>query len=81
MNDKIKHEQVDTSANAKIDKKDEPVLPIKIPLSIVRWLAYSAYCSGMLSVWYPSLVGYWGYIGTSLLLGHFASQLNALIKK
>jgi hypothetical protein len=83
MSDKRQLPNIETSKDVKmpVSNKEEPGLPVKIPLSVIRWLAYSVYCSGMLSWWYPQLVGVWGYIGTSLLLGHFASQLNELIKK
>jgi hypothetical protein len=64
-----------------IEQKGEPGLPVKIPVSIVRWLAYSVTFSGALAVWYPRFVGWDGLVGTCLILGHFASQLNALIKK
>jgi len=78
----------DTSKNALKDKpkfpedrKEEPGLPVKIPLSIVRWLAYSISFAGPLALWYPQLVGWDGLVGTCLIIGHFASQLNAIIKK
>jgi hypothetical protein len=65
------------------DKKEEPGLPVKIPLSIVRWAMYSCFMSAAtLSFLMPPMditVRQW--VGISVILGHFASQLNALIKK
>jgi hypothetical protein len=63
-----------------IEKKQEPGLPVKIPLSIVRWLAYSLLFTVVLipAMWELNI---WWTISPSLILGHFASQLNALIKK
>jgi hypothetical protein len=62
------------------EKKDEPGLPVKIPLSVVRWLAYSLLFTTVLipAMWELNI---WWTISPSLILGHFASQLNALIKK
>jgi hypothetical protein len=68
---------IDTSKNAEVNK-GEPGLPVKIPLSIVRWLAYSI---GIALLLIPFHLTFWQGINGSLLLGHFASQLNALIKK
>lgn len=59
----------------------EPTLPVFIPMRIVRWVLYSIGFTGPLAMWYPDLVGWDGLIGTCLILGHFASQLNALINK
>lgn len=75
--------QTDTSTNAKMDNAPakEPTLPVFIPMRIVRWLAYSMAFTAPLALWYPRLVGWDGLIGTCLILGHFASQLNALINK
>jgi hypothetical protein len=81
MSDKREFKQTDTSTSAKMDNNEQPGLPVKIPLSIVRWLVYSVTFSGALALWYPQYVGWDGLVGTCLILGHFASQLNALIKK
>lgn len=78
MSDKKDFKRVNSSD---IQDKGEPGLPVKIPLSILRWLAYSMIFAGSLALWYPELVGWDGLVGTCLILGHFASQLNALIKK
>lgn len=59
----------------------EPSLPVFIPMRIIRWLAYSMAFSAPLALWYPDMVGWDGLVGTCLILGHFASQLNALINK
>jgi hypothetical protein len=61
-----------------VEKKEEPGVPIKIPLSLVRWWAYSV---GAALLLIPFHLTYWQVINGSLLIGHFASQLNALIKK
>lgn len=71
--------EVNTSDNAKLGPK-EPALPVFIPMRIVRWLAYSAFICGLLI---PAM---WDQkvritISIALVLGHFASQLNALINK
>jgi hypothetical protein len=71
---------VNTSDNVTmpVSKKEEPGLPVKIPLSIVRWICYSA---GFACLLVPFNMTYWQLLGVSLILGHFASQLNAIIKK
>lgn len=73
------HKQVDTSTNAKMDKR-EPALPVFIPMRIVRWLAYSALICILLipAMWEQKIRV---TVSISLVLGHFASQLNALINK
>lgn len=58
----------------------EPTLPVFIPMRMVRWFAYSL-CFGLILA-----PGFWmvnarGVIGAAFILGHFASQLNALINK
>ena len=60
------------------DRKDEPGLPVKIPLSIMRWVSYSGFFGVLL---YPVTANVWQLLCSALILGHFASQLNALIKK
>lgn len=61
-----------------VEQKGEPGLPVKIPISIVRWLVYSA---GFACLVIPFAVNYWQVVCGGLILGHFASQLNALINK
>jgi hypothetical protein len=83
MSDKREFQQVDTSTNAKMDgKKEEPGLPVKIPLSTVRWFSYSFVFMILLT---PFIVGMeYDWLKLSfggMILGHFASQLNAIIKK
>jgi hypothetical protein len=80
MSDKREAIEVNTSENAKIPPK-EPSLPVFIPMRIVRWILYSMAFTGPLATWCPKFVGWDGLIGTCLILGHFASQLNALINK
>jgi hypothetical protein len=86
MSDKREHQQVDTAANAKMDRKKDPVLPVLIPMSIVRWLCYSLLFMFLLI---PFVAGTelndvrecMKALFGGLILGHFASQLNAIIKK
>jgi hypothetical protein len=68
---------IDTSKNAQLDK-EEPGLPVKIPLSIMRWVCYSGLFAALL---FPITESGWQLLCCALILGHFASQLNALIKK
>lgn len=56
----------------------EPGLPVNIPLSWLRWLIYSAGFACLLA---PFNCTIWQLVCGGLILGHFASQLNALIKK
>lgn len=60
--------------------KKEPGLPLIIPMSILRWLAYSALFTVIImpALWDKDV---WSTIAPALILGHFASQLNALINK
>lgn len=78
MSDKIEHQQVDTFANAKIDKKDEPGLPVNIPFSIVRWFAY-AICFSFLLI--PFVNDRWQMLCGGLILGWFAGLLNSIANK
>lgn len=74
--------QTDTSTNAKMDNAPakEPTLPVFIPMRIVRWLAYSAFiCLLLIPAMWEQKVRI--TISIALVLGHFASQLNALINK
>jgi hypothetical protein len=61
-------------------QEKEPGLPIKIPMSMLRWLAYSILFTLVLmpALWNNPV---WHTISPALILGHFASQLNALINK
>lgn len=76
---------VDTSTNATLpprttkETEEAPGLPVKIPLSWVRWVAYTM-------VFTLLLFPYWEDTGlkmvsTAAILAWFASQLNALINK
>lgn len=67
--------------NVKESPNKQTGIPITIPENIFKWLIYSALFSGPLASWYPQLVGWDGLIGSCLILGHFASQLNAVINK
>lgn len=84
--------QVDTSTNAKMDGKPkepptpnsvkEPSLPVKIPMSIVRWVCYSFIFMLLILPFVAGLErdGSKAVCG-GLILGWFASQLNAIINK
>jgi hypothetical protein len=80
------HKQVDTSTNAKMDNVKEPSLPVFIPMRIVRWILYSCFFT-MLLIPFIAMMSDRGIrsglaCGSGgLILGHFASQLNALINK
>jgi hypothetical protein len=63
-----------------VEKKGEPGLPVKIPISIVRWLVYSGFMIVLLGP-FIDYIGPYCCLTGGLILGHFASQLNALIKK
>jgi len=81
MSDKRKMPNIHTSKDVTmpVSKNDEPGLPVKIPLSIVRWVAYSTAFWVLLTPFlFPKI---WQHICGGLILGWFASQLNALIKK
>lgn len=54
----------------------EPSVPV--PMRIVRWVFYSTMFACSLI---PFAASYWQDICGGLILGHFASQLNALINK
>ena len=61
------------------DRKEEPGLPMRIPMSVIRWLVYS-FCFFWL------LLPFWVNDSAkkacaALILGWFAGQLNALINK
>jgi hypothetical protein len=65
-------------AEAAKEVKKEPGLPVTIPLSIVRWVWYSVVFACLLI---PFAASYWQEVCGGLILGWFASQLNALINK
>lgn len=73
--------QTDTSTNAKMDSKPpEPALPI--PWRVIRWVLYS-FVFMLLLVPFVAGSQHDGpkAVCGGLILGHFASQLNALINK
>lgn len=75
---------IDTSMNGKPkelptpNQTKDPGLPIHVPLSWLRWFCYSVVFAVLLI---PFLVNIWQLMCGALILGQFASQLNALIKK
>jgi len=79
MKDKKDFERVDSS-----DKptKSEPGLPVKIPMSIIRWILYS-FVFMLLLVPFVSGTDHDGPKAASggLMLGWFASLLNAIANK
>ncbi len=60
----------------------EPSLPVFIPMRIVRWSLYSVGFM-LLIIPFVAWTEYESYKSAcgGLILGHFASQLNALINK
>jgi hypothetical protein len=56
----------------------EPVIPIRIPMTIIRWLSYSI-CFFALLIPFNHTV--WQWICGALILGWFAGMLNAIINK
>lgn len=72
-------ERVDTSGVVNKTEK-QPSVPVHIPMAIVRWMAYSL-CFGLILAPGFWLINARGVIGAAFILGHFASQLNALINK
>jgi hypothetical protein len=73
--------EVNTSENAKLPAK-EPSLPVFIPMRMVRWVLYS-FVFMLLLVPFVSGLRYDGAKAAcgGMVLGWFASQLNALINK
>jgi hypothetical protein len=76
---------VDTSKNAMYNKGEPAKVKnvteddgLPVPLSVVRWVCYAAifFC---LLIPFHLQAGQW--ICGALILGQFASQLNAIIKK
>jgi hypothetical protein len=64
----------------------EPSLPVFIPMRIIRWVLYSCFFT-LLLIPIIAMKGDHGIRSAlacgsgGLILGHFASQLNALINK
>lgn len=58
--------------------KSEPGLPVKIPLSIVRWFIYS-FCFFVFLIPFEHTTGQW--VCGAVIIGWFASQLNAIANK
>lgn len=56
----------------------QDVIPFSLPLSIVRWFFYSICFANLLI---PFRLTPWQMVCGGLILGWFASQLNALINK
>lgn len=67
-------DRVDTPA----PEPKDPTLPIKIPMTLVRWLVYSV-CFFLLLTPFRHTVAQW--ICGALILGWFAGMLNAIINK
>lgn len=68
------------------EEAKEPSVPVFIPMRVVRWIMYSCFFTMLLM----PLIAMMGDHGVrsglacgsgGLILGHFASQLNALINK
>lgn len=56
-------------------------LPVWIPLSTLRWAGYSFLFALLLFPFHENPLTSWQHVVLSFILGHFASQLNALINK
>jgi hypothetical protein len=56
-------------------------VPIKVPVNIIRWLLYSITLWGILGPFYRNPLNLGQWISAALILGWFASQLNAIINK
>lgn len=61
-----------------VEKNNQDVIPFSLPLSIVRWIFYSIWLANLLI---PFRLTPWQLVCGGLILGQFASQLNALINK
>lgn len=60
------------------DVKNEPVLPVGVPMSIIRWLVYSL-LFWLLLLAFPLTP--WQRVCGALILGWFAGLLNAIKNK
>jgi hypothetical protein len=80
MSDKRQMPKIETSkdVNMPVSKEDEPGLPVKIPLSIVRWLIYSV-CFFVFLTPFEHTIGQWAC--GAIIIGWFAGQLNAIANK
>ncbi|HEX2682697.1 MAG TPA: hypothetical protein VHL77_02120 [Ferruginibacter sp.] len=56
----------------------EPSLPLKVPMSIIRWLVYSIIFSLLVL---PFVVGVWQVMCGGMILGFFAGLLNGIKNK
>jgi len=63
---------------APVSEAKEPAIPIKVPMSLVRWVLYSV-CFFLLLTPFEHTVAQW--VCGALILGWFAGQLNAIINK
>lgn len=81
MNNKREFANIETSKDMGVPgTAKEPTLPVFIPIRVVRWLAYSAFiCLLLIPAMWEQKIRI--TISIALVLGHFASQLNALINK
>lgn len=81
MSNKREFANIETSKDVGIPgAAKEPTLPVFIPMRIVRWIMYSALiCLLLIPAMWDQKVRI--TISIALVLGHFASQLNALINK
>lgn len=79
MNNKREFANIETSKDTMAgEKPKEPTLPVFIPMRVIRMVLYSLYFTCLL---FPFCKSYWQFTCGGLILGHFASQLNALINK
>lgn len=84
MNDKRQFVDGDTSTNATMPPRskksgaDTRETSVPIPIGWVRWLFYTVVFANLLIPFHPTP---WQVLCGGAILGHFASQLNALINK
>lgn len=63
------------------EKEKEPGLPIKIPVSVIRWVAYTFIIAWALLPFFGTYLTWQQQLSVAAILAHFSSQLNALKEK
>jgi hypothetical protein len=74
-NDKVKESE---PLKRKENSSGEPTIPVHVPLAIFRWLLYTLFFALFLI---PFWLENWRVVFIAPCIGHFASQLNAIINK
>jgi len=62
----------------KEEQSTEPGLPLRIPVSLIRWITYSALFFILILATELTIVQ---SVCVALILGHFSAQLNAIKDK